>query len=215
MQFDAGIAYEYLFKGCPRHCFVLVEVLSESIQSAWTLQGKALAVAKNISKIAYFFQVGHDFPLAFLSFRKIYYRYFRISTSYEGIQTSDEEAPPLWLDVSQAVSYGAQLITFVERHIFEQRPSFSIKCVGLVSDLIRDGYALYCCTLGEKKITWDTQKIALICKRVSTVGLTIISLYQKEEDPTPLLSLFLTTVFISSHFIQHPHPDRLKKIVQL
>jgi hypothetical protein len=129
MHITGSVIYDYLFNGNPRHSFMLMEVIAEGVQLMVRLQGRALAVAKNISKIAYFFQVGYDFPLAFLSFRKVYDHYYNIKTaslsaklvSQSGTSQPSsvkelkpaEPAPSWWASTYKAVS---ATYTFVSQH---------------------------------------------------------------------------------------------------
>jgi hypothetical protein len=139
MHITGSVIYDYLFNGNPRHAFMLMEVIAEGVQLMVRLQGRALAVAKNISKIAYFFQVGYDFPLAFLSFRKVYDHYYNIKTaslsaklvSQSGTSQPSsvkelkpaEPAPSWWASTYKAVS---ATYTFVSQHA-ATTPSGAIK----------------------------------------------------------------------------------------
>ena len=216
MQFGMGITYEYFFKGYPRHCFVLMGMCAEGYQSL-VADSK---VAKNISKVAVFFQMGHDFPLAFQSFRSVYYRYHNIKATYSGTEPYFNTSLPWWLEAATAVSSGAHLITFSQKYIFEQRQSSFVRLIAVGADLVQGAYFVYQTKLpmsggliGRVQSLKKEEK-ALLCCRFTFLFLSIISLYsvfRGSDNSAPLLTLFLTTVYIGSHFIRD-HGQRIVRV---
>lgn len=222
MRAYLGIAYEYFFKDHPQQFFTCLETISEGAQYFGRLSDKTIAVAKNITKNAALLQTGLDFPLAFQSFRSVYYKYNNIVTIQNPSSADPSKAVPLWVEVCSAVSSGAGLVDFTRRHIFDANASSFAKSCGALADLIKDGYDLYAYYEESKaRISLDTQTIAFLCQKISSlflVGLSVVSIYRGVDNPAPILSLFLTTIYLSSHFTfyykTHSHPERRIKVVQ-
>lgn len=220
MRAYLGIAYEYFFKDHPQQFFACLETISEGAQYFGRLSGKALAVAKNVTKNATLLQVAYDIPFAFQGFRAVYYKYYNIVTIEGPGSAAPSKAIPLWLEACNAASSSASLINFTRFHIFDAHSSSFAKKIRTVAGIVRDGYDLYTFYEEKKKETknffsLDIQTIAFLCQRVSSlflIGLSFVSIYQGVDNPAPLLSLFLTTVYLGSHFTYyyktHSHPER-------
>lgn len=220
MRAYLGIAYEYFFKDHPQQFFACLETISEGAQYFGRLSGKALSVVKNITKNAALLQVGYDIPFAFQGFRSVYYKYYNIVTIQGPNSSAPSKAIPLWLEVSNAASSGAALVNFIRFHIFDAHSSSFAKKIRAVAVIVSDGYELYTFYEERKKeaknfISLDIQTMSFLCQKISALfltGLSIVSIYQGVDNSAPLLSLFLTTVYLSSHFAYYyktqSHPER-------
>jgi hypothetical protein len=226
-----GIAYEYFFKDHPQQFFACLQTISEGAQYFGRLSDKALVVAKNIANKSALLQTGLGIPLAFLNFRNVYDRRYKIVTYIKRSNSAElkevkTKPMPAWLEMCSAVSSGAGLFNFTRQHIFDANASSFAKTIKTVAGIARDGYDLYN-FYGERKkeskkiITLDIQTMSFLCQRVSSLflaGLSLISIYRGVDNPAPLLSLFLTTVYLGSHFTlyykTHPHPERRIKVIQ-
>jgi hypothetical protein len=220
-----GIAYEYLFKDHPECFSAWMGAISEGAQYFGRLSARATKVAKNVSNCATLFQIGYDLPLAFQNFRTVYDRHYKIITIDPQLPEKEAKQPePLTLDVfCTAISSGALLIDFTRRHIFEVKASSLAKLLGVLADITKSGYELYLfhqCRKKEAKnfFASDVQTLSFLCQKTSHLflsTLSLISIFKNEENPAPLLSLFLTTIYLGSHFTFYykthkPHERRIK-----
>jgi len=230
-----GIAYDYFFKDHPQNFLAYLGTISDGAQYFGRLSGRALTIAKNVSKNALLLQTSWDIPLAFQSFRTVYDRYYKIAT-YEPVKKTDssetelkevkKKETPAWLEVSRAISSGVELVDFTHRYILETKTSSFMMTVGALTDLAESGYDLYSHyqkneSEGKKLISLDVQAISSLCHKVSSlflVALSFVSIYQGVANPTPLLSFLATTVYLGSHFTHyykaHLHTERRIKIIQ-
>ncbi len=222
-----GIACQYLFKDHPRDLFGWMELGAEGAQYLGRLSGKALSVAKNISKTAALLQMGYDLPRAFHNIRVLSEKI----RGYKTIPTKDSIILPLWVEISQGVGHIAFLTNFGRRHILEERSSPLIKLVEAVAELIKASYDFYIfihewkkkpIELDEKEVetipdqefssnplkmstlSWDIQSVAQLSHKTSYFVLTVLSLisiYKGTDNQYPLLSLMCTSICLSSDFI--------------
>lgn len=231
MSASLGIAYEYFFKDHPQQFFACLEAISEGAQYFGRLTDQALTIAKNISKNAALLQMGGGIPLAFRNFRTVYDRHHKIVTYIKHSDSGElkevkSKPMPAWLEISNAISSGASLFNFTRCHIFDTKASSFAKTIKAFAGIARDGYDLYVyyeerTKESKKLITLEIQTLSFLCQRISSlflIGLSFVSIYQGVDNPAPLLSLFLTTVHLGSHFTfyykTHPHPERRIKVIQ-
>ncbi len=208
MQVNAGIAYDYFFKEHPRNFFGWLKLSAKGIQYWGSLTGPALKVSKNISRVAGLCQHGYDIPTAFLSFREVCEHY-----QGKGFSKKSTDKDPIWIDICRVVNGAVFLTSFSKDQIFDQPRSVLAETVEAVTDLVINGYGFYqfVCKWQQNPsegspvtISWDTQTIALLVQKVSSValvGLTLISLSKGVDEFSPNLTILFTTASLSSHFI--------------
>lgn len=231
MRAYLGIAYEYFFKDHPQQFFACLETISEGAQYFGRLSDEALAVVKNISNKATLLQMAGAIPLAFRNFRIVYDRYYKIVTYIKHSDSGElkevkTKSVPTWLEISNAIGSGAGLFNFTRQQIFDAKASSLGKTIKALSGIARDSYDLYTFYEERKKdakplFSLDIHTVSFLCHRVSSlflIVLSFVSIYQGADNPAPLLSLFLTTVHLGSHYTlyykTHPHPERRIKVIQ-
>jgi hypothetical protein len=138
MLANVGIVYDYLFKDHPRNFFGWLKLSTQGAQQWGHLSGTALRVAQNISKLADYFQIGGDIPVAFQSFRVVYDKY----QEYEPTPSSAKPLTqvPVWVEVCQAVNNAAFLTGFSREHIFNQPHSSLADLIGIIADFLESSY---------------------------------------------------------------------------
>ncbi|MBS0647960.1 MAG: hypothetical protein JSS10_01895 [Verrucomicrobia bacterium] len=222
-----AIAYEYLFKDHPANFSAWMGAISDGAQYFGRLSARASKIAKNISNCTTLFQIGYDLPLAFQSFRIAYDRYYKISTfDAQPSQQEVKKPGPITLDICKVISSGVLLVDFTRRHIFEANPSSFMNLLGALADISKNGYEFYLYHQDRKKeaktfFSSDVRTLSFLCQKTSQLflaGLSLISIYKGKENTAPLLSLFLTTIYLGSHFTfyykTHPHRERRIRIIQ-
>lgn len=222
MSAYVAIAYEYLFKDHPENFSAWMGAISDGAQYFGRLSTRTSTAAKNISNCAALFQISYDLPLAFQSFRTIYDRYYAIKTFDSQSQQEVKKPGPLTLDVCNAISSGALLADFARRHVFEVKAFSFAKFLGALADFTKGNYELYLHHQEAKNFfSLEIRNLSFVCQKTSQIflaSLSLISLYKGVENPAPLLTLFLTTVYLGSHFTfyykTHKHHERRIKRFQ-
>jgi hypothetical protein len=194
MQVNAGVAYDYFFKEHTRYFFSWLKLSAKGARYWGRLSEPALRISKNISRVATLCQYGGDIPYAFQKFKEF---------------ASDQS--PLLVRVCRVVNSAASIWDFSKRHILGQPCSILVEAIETVTDFVLSGYSLYNAWYAEepeRQVTysWVTPKIALLVQKVSSfvlAGLALFSLYMGVNEYAPTLSIFLTTISLSSHFLYH------------